>query len=73
MDYGESAVNGFFNAADYYLVAETYVKRYTVVTREAKSDSTNVIKIPNICDELQITCIGPFEMLKSEKVRFVLG
>ena len=73
MDYRESAVNGFFNAADYYLVAEAYVKKYTVVTREAKSDSTNVIKIPNICDELQITCIGPFEMLKSEKVRFVLG
>ena len=54
-------------------MAEAYVKKYTVVTRETKSDSTNVIKIPNICDELQITCIGPFEMLKSEKVRFGLG
>lgn len=54
------------------LVAEAYTNKYTVVTREAESDSTHVIKIPSICDELQIGCMGPFEMLNSEKVRFIL-
>ncbi|MCE2507864.1 MAG: DUF4411 family protein [Nitrosopumilaceae archaeon] len=73
MDYEESAVNGFFNTADYHLVAEAYAKKYTVVTREAKSNSARLVKIPNVCDKLQITCIGPFEMLSAEKARFVLG
>lgn len=73
MNYEETAVSDFFNTADYYLVAEAYAKKYTVVTRETKSNSTRLVKIPNICDELQITCISPFDMLHAENARFVLG
>ena len=72
MGYEESAVNGFFDAADYYLVAEAYAKKYTVVTRETKMGGTHRVKIPNVCTELQITCISPFDMLCAENARFVL-
>ena len=73
MNYKETAVNEFFNTADYYLVAEAYSRKYTVVTREVPSNSMRLVKIPNICDKLQIKCISPFEMLHTENVRFVLG
>ena len=73
MNYKEIAVNDFFNTADYYLVAEAYSRKYTVVTREVRSNSTRLVKIPDICDKLQIKCISPFDMLHAENVRFVLA
>ena len=73
MDYSEAAVNGFFNTADYHLVAEAYARKYNVVTCEVRANSPRRVKIPNVCDELQITCIGPFDMLSAENARFILG
>lgn len=73
MGYEEAAVSRFFNTADYYLVAEACAKKCTVVTRETKSSSKRHVKIPNICDELKIKCISPFDVLSAENARFVLG
>ena len=40
---------------------------------EIASPSTRRIKIPNVCIGIGIKCVTPFEMLRREHARFVLG
>ena len=70
--YNQSAVNVFLQAADYYLVAHALGHEYVVVTHEQPSDGKKV-KIPNVCIGLKVRCMTPFEMLRRERARFVLG
>ena len=72
MDYGEDAMDVFRRSADYYIVAKAYARNDVVVTREIPSNSKIRIKIPTICDKLEIPCMNTFEMLDKEKARFVL-
>ena len=71
--YEPAAVNTFLQIADYYLVAYALAHGHTVVTHEIASTSTKKIKIPNACIGLGIKCMTPFEMLRRERARFVLG
>ena len=71
--YEQGALSTFFQVADYYLVAHAYGGEHTVVTHEIPSASTRKIKIPDACIGLGIKCMTPYEMLRSERVRFVLG
>lgn len=71
--YEPSAVNTFLQVADYYLVAQALAGQHTVVTHEVPSASTLKIKIPDACIGLGIKCMTPFEMLRRERARFVLG
>lgn len=71
--YEPAAVNTFLQVADYYLVAHALAHGHTVVTHEIASPSTKKIKIPNACIGVSIKCMTPFEMLRHERVRFVLG
>jgi hypothetical protein len=71
--YEPAAVNTFLQIADYYLVAQALVNGDTVVTHEIASNSTKKIKIPDACIALGIKCVTPYEMLRSERARFVLG
>ena len=66
-------VSTFFQVADYYLVAQAYTGQHTVVTHEVTSGSRRKIKIPDACIGLGIKCVTPFEMLRRERARFVLG
>jgi hypothetical protein len=66
-------VNTFLQVADYYLVAHALAHGHTVVTHEIASTSTKKIKIPDACIGLSIKCMTPFEMLRRERARFVLG
>lgn len=70
--YRQSAINEFLTVADYYLVAHAWTHKFTVVTHERSDNSQKKIKIPNVCDGLQIEYISPFEMLRSERAKFVL-
>lgn len=72
-NYEPEAVSDFFGAADYYLVAHAHAHGQTVVTHEVRADTRKMIKIPNACDALEIECVTPFYMLRSEKARFVLS
>jgi hypothetical protein len=72
-NYDPAAVNTFLQVADYYLVAYALAHGHTVVTHEIAASSTKKIKIPNACIGLGIKCVTPFEMLRSERARFVLG
>ncbi len=71
--YEPAAVNTFLQVADFYLVAHALAHGYTVVTHEIASASTKKIKIPNACIGLGVKCMTPFEMLRRERARFVLG
>jgi hypothetical protein len=71
--YEAAAVNTFLQVADYYLVAHALAHGHTVVTHEIVSTSTKRIKIPDACISLGVRCVTPFEMLRHERARFVLG
>lgn len=72
-NYEASAISTFLQVADYWLVAHALAHDYVVVTHEVPADSTRKIKIPNACIGLGLTCINPYEMLRRERARFVLG
>lgn len=71
--YEAAAVNTFLQVADYWLVAQARAGEHAVVTHEIPSASTRRIKIPNVCLGLDMMCITPFDMLRRERARFVLG
>ena len=71
--YLSGAVSTFLQSADYYLVAHAHAYEHVVVTHEIASNSQKRIKIPDACRAMQVRCISPFEMLRREKARFVLG
>lgn len=72
-NYEPAAVNTFLQVADYYLVAHALAHGHTVVTHEIASASTRKIKIPNACIGLNLKCMTPYEMLRLERARFILG
>ena len=71
--YEPAAVSTFLQVADYYLVAQALAHKHTVVTHEIASTSKRRIKIPDVCIGLGVKCMTPFEMLRRERARFVLG
>ncbi|MDY6823677.1 MAG: DUF4411 family protein [Thermodesulfobacteriota bacterium] len=71
--YEPAAVNTFFQVADYYLVSFALAHKHTIVTHEIPSPFTKKIKIPNACIGLDIKVVTPYEMLRRERARFVLG
>jgi hypothetical protein len=72
-NYEPAAVNTFLQVADYYLCAHALAHAHTVVTHEIPSPSTKRIKIPSACIGLKVKCMTPYEMLRREKARFILG
>ena len=72
-NYEPVAINTFLQVADYYLVAHALAGKLVVVTHGIPSDSTRRIKLPNICAGLGLRCMNPYEMLRRENARFVLG
>jgi hypothetical protein len=71
--YEPAAVNTFLQVADYYLVAHALAHSHTVVTHEIPAMSARKVKIPNACLGLGIKCMSPYEMLRIEHARFILG
>ncbi len=71
--YEPAAVSTFLQVADYYLVAHALAHGHTVVTHEVASPSTRRIKIPNACIGVGLKFMTPYEMLRHERARFVLG
>lgn len=71
--YQPAAVATFLQVADYWLVAHALAHDCTVVTHEVPADTIRKIKIPNACIGLGLRCISPYEMLRRERARFVLG
>ena len=71
--YQPAAVTTFQQVADYWLIAHALAHKCIVVTHEVPADTTRKIKIPNACIGLGLRCMNPYEMLRRERARFVLG
>lgn len=71
--YSLGAVNQFLQAADYYLVAHALAYGFDVVTHEVAANSPKKIKIPDACIHFRLQSMSPYELLRAEKARFVLG
>jgi hypothetical protein len=71
--YEPVAVNTFLQVADYWLVAYAQAHGHTVVTHEVPANSPKKIKIPNACVGMGVRFMTPYQMLRTERARFVLG
>ena len=71
--YLPRAVTTFFEGADYYLVGQALALGYTVVSLEKPEAKLSKVKIPDACVGLGVRYVTPFEMLRNERARFVLG
>ncbi|MFT2712067.1 DUF4411 family protein [Clavibacter sp. Sh2126] len=72
-DYTDPARRTFLDVADCSLVAFAHAHDLTVVTMERSEPARrSKIKIPDACRAMQVECITPFTMLRSESARFVL-
>lgn len=71
--YDPAAINTFLQVADFYLIAHALAEGHVIVTHEVPANSTKRIKIPNVCVGLNLCFMTPYEMLRREQARFVLG
>jgi hypothetical protein len=71
--FDPAAVSTFLQVADFWLVAAALAGRHTVVTHEVASPTLKRIKIPNVCVGLGVEFMNPYQMLRKEQARFVLG
>lgn len=71
--YSQAAISTFLQVADFYIVGHALAHKHVLVTHEVAAASVNKIKIPNACISLGVKCISPYEMLRREKAKFVLG
>ena len=74
-DYRQAAIETFLGGtgADYYLVGQALSGGHIVVSHEKPEAIRKEVKIPNACSGVGVECINPFEMLRRERARFVLG
>jgi Domain of unknown function (DUF4411) len=71
--YEPAAVSTFLQVADCYLVAHALAHGHILMTHESPANSRRRIKIPNACIGVGIKFMTPYEMLRRERARFVLG
>jgi hypothetical protein len=71
--YEPAAVNLFLQKADYHIVSYALAHEHIVITHEVPANSKRKLKIPDVCKGLGVKCMNPYEMLRLERARFVLG
>ena len=72
--YSLTARQQFLRGADPWLIAFANVNSYTVATYEVSApESKAKVKLPDVADQFQVTCLPPFEMLRSLNARLVLA
>jgi len=71
--YEPAAISTFLQVADFYLIAHALASGHVLVTHEVPANSTKRIKIPNACIGLGVQFMTPYEMLRRERARFILG
>ena len=72
-NYKPAAINDFLDSADYYLVAHALAHGHVVVTHEKGVFAPTSVKIPYACIGLGVKSVTPFDMLRIERARFILG
>ncbi len=72
-NFEPAAKSEFASAADSFLIGHAVAGGHTVVTHEVISDGRRRIKIPNAAAGNGVRHLNPFQMLRAEGARFVLG
>jgi hypothetical protein len=72
-NYEPAAVSTFLQKADHMVVAHALAHGHTVVTHEKPENSRRTVKIPSPCVALDVKYMTPYQMLRHERARFVLG
>lgn len=72
-NYEQAAMHTFMQGADYYLIAHALAGGHILVTHEIAAHSQKRVKIPNVCAGLDVRFMNPYQMLRLEQARFVLG
>lgn len=68
------AKNSFLGGADPFLIAYAKAHNHTVVSHEIYvPNELRKLKIPVVCQGLNVSCIRTFEMLRNEKASFILS
>jgi len=72
--YEQTAIINFSRDrnADCYLIAQAKEGNHIVVTHEVSSNSPKKIKIPDVCAGINVQCVTPYTMLRTEGARFIL-
>lgn len=70
-NYNSVAIDQFSDSADSYLIAHALSNNFKIVTHEVHKSSKGKIKIPSVCERLNVECITPFDMLRQEGARFI--
>lgn len=72
-DYAAAAKDEFAAVADSFLIGHAVAGGHTVVTHEVIRDTRRKIQIPNAAIANGVPYVNPFQMLRAEGARFVLG
>jgi hypothetical protein len=70
--YTPAAKQAFLNCSDYFVVSQALSGGHTVITHEKPENSVHRIKIPSVCVALKIKYMTCWQMLRTERARFVL-
>jgi hypothetical protein len=70
--YTPAAKQTFLNCSDYFVVSQAMAGGHTVITHEKPENSVHRAKIPSVCVALNIKYMTCWQMLRTERARFVL-
>jgi hypothetical protein len=70
--YTPAAKQTFLGCSDYFIVSQALAGSHTVITHEKPENSVNRVKIPSVCVALKVKYMTPWQMLRTERARFVL-
>lgn len=70
--YDPPHVWDFLSGADPWLIAHAKASKGIVVTFETKQPNAKKVKIPNVCSELGIPFVNPFDMLEQLNAQFTI-
>ena len=72
-DYNSADRDNFLAKADPWIIAKAKTLGATIVTHESVvAPNARKVKIPNICQQFEVSCLNTFQFLRELKARFVL-
>lgn len=72
-NYNSGNRDNFLAKADPWIIAKAKTLNAIVVTHEALlSPETKKVKVPNICNQFNVSCINTFQFLRQLNAKFVL-
>ena len=70
--YTPAAKQTFLACSDYFVVSQALAGGHTVITHEKPENSIHRVKIPSVCVALKVKYMTCWQMLRTERARFVL-